>query len=198
MNELIEQSPADPLSLAREWIPASAHPGPLMTLATVDADGTPDVRSVLLSELDADGFHFHTDRASRKVAQLRENPDVALCLFLPDDYRQLTVQGRARETSAEEQARAYAARSPYLQELAWLNTHEFAALPQAERIARWRAFGAEHPDGFAPAPSWIGFVVEPVRMTFWFGGAFDGAETASRRLEYRRVDGAWERHVRAG
>ncbi|ALJ22182.1 pyridoxamine 5'-phosphate oxidase family protein [Microbacterium sp. No. 7] len=192
--ELIAGAPADPFVLAREWIPASAHPGPLMTLATIDEGGLPDARSVLLSELDATGFHFHTDVASRKVAQLRAGAGVALCIPLVDDARQLTVQGWAREADAEELARAYAARSPYLQELAWLNTHEFAALPQAERIVRWSSFAAARADGFAQAPSWTGFVVEPVRMTFWFGST----QTASRRLEYRRVGDGWDRHVRAG
>lgn len=194
MPELIDESPADPFELARAWIPESAHPGPLMTLATIDGDGLPDARSVLLSEMDATGFYFHTDVASRKVAQLRAGAGVALCIPLVDELRQLTVQGWAREADAGELARAYAARPPYLQELAWLNTHGFAALPQAERVARWAAFAAERPEGFVPAPSWIGFVVEPVRMTFWFGSA----ETASRRLEYRRTGGGWEAHVRAG
>ncbi|MFT4136835.1 pyridoxal 5'-phosphate synthase [Microbacterium sp.] len=194
MSELIAQSPADPLALAREWIPASVHPGPLMTLATIDEDGLPDARSVLLTELDADGFHFHTDLASRKVAQLRAHPEVALCIPLVAEARQLTVQGRAREADAAELARAYAARPPYLQQLAWLNSHEFAELPQPERVSRWQAFAAAHPDGFAQAPGWTGFVVEPVRMTFWFGST----ETASRRLEYRRGDDGWRAHVRAG
>lgn len=194
MTDLIDQSPAEPFTLARAWIPASAHPGPLMTLATIDEGGLPDARSLLLTEMDATGFYFHTDRASRKVAQLRAGAGVALCIPLVDDRRQITVQGWAREADADELARAYAARPVYLQELAWLNTHEFAALPQAERIVRWAAFAAAHPEGFAQAPSWIGFVVEPVRVTFWFGST----ETASRRLEYRRVGDGWERHVRAG
>lgn len=194
MSELIDQNPADPFALARQWIPAASHPGPLMTLATIDEEGLPDARSMLLSEMDATGFYFHTDVASRKVAQLRAGAAVALCIPLPEAARQLTVQGWAREADADELARAYAARPPYLQELAWLNTPEFAALPQAERIVRWSTFASARPDGFTQAPSWIGFVVEPVRFTFWFGST----ETASRRLEYRRVGDQWERHVRAG
>lgn len=192
--ELIEEHPTDPLVLAREWIPASAHPGPLLTLATIDEAGMPDARTLVLTELDSAGFHVHTDIASRKVEQLSRHDAVALCIPLLDDARQLTVQGRARPAAADELARAYAARPPYLQQLAWMNTHEFAVLPQQERIARWAAFAEQHPEGWQQAPSWAGFVVEPVRMTFWFGST----ETASRRLEYRLVDEQWEMNVRAG
>lgn len=188
--------PAEPARLLREWLPANdARERPLMTLATVE-DPFPDARSVLLSEWNDDGFFFHTDAGSRKVRQLAGNPAVALCLPMADRGRQLTVQGYAERADPAEETRAYRARSPYLQQLAWQNTDEFAALPQADREREWATFAREHPDGLEPPRGWAGFLVRPVRLTFWFGSA----DTASRRLEFVRADptAPWTAVVRAG
>ncbi|MFV0287741.1 MAG: pyridoxal 5'-phosphate synthase [Demequina sp.] len=183
---------SDPLALAREWIPAGPNPC-LMTLATVD-DGVPDARTLLLSDLDARGFHFHTDARSRKVAQLEANPHVALVMFLEDAARQLVVQGVARRMTPEEAAVAYGQRSAYLRRLAWVNTPEVAALDLDERRSRWSAFGAAHGDDLAAPESWAGFVVEPTRLTFWSGAA----DAPSRRVEYTLSDERWRESVRAG
>ncbi|MCT9001248.1 pyridoxamine 5'-phosphate oxidase family protein [Microbacterium memoriense] len=192
--------PDDPSRLLSVWLPANDDPArPLMTLATLDENGAPDARSLLLSEWDAEGFYWHTDARSRKVAQVTRSALVALCIPLlgtptPDSRHQLVVQGRAEPASADEQRRAYAARPPYLQQLAWQNTPEFAALPQPERVAAWADFASAQEASFVPPPSWVGYLVRPDRLTFWFGSD----DTASRRVEYtRRADG-WERRFLAG
>jgi pyridoxamine 5'-phosphate oxidase len=175
--------PVDPWELLHEWLPANDDPArPTMTLATASADGRPDARTVLLSEFDDEGFFFHVDSRSRKVAQLGENPRVALMLHLPAELHQLTVQGVASLASADELQRAFRARSPYLQQLAWQNTVEFAGLPLDDRLSSWRAFLREHGDGFGQPPTWTGYVVRPTRLTFWVGNP----DTASRRTEYTR------------
>ncbi len=196
MDEL-RNFPTDPLELLADWLPENADPNrPLMTVATLDDAGRPDARSLLLSEWDADGFYFHTDSRSRKVEQLGDRTAVALCIPLLDRLHQLTVQGVAEVASPEEQARAYAARRPYLKQLAWQNTPEFASLPQEDRIASWAEFLAAHEEGFTPPTTWIGFLVRPTRLTFWFGSE----QTASRRVEYARatVDGPWDVSLLAG
>ena len=185
-------APAEPMALAAEWLPEGPN-GSLMTLSTLD-DGAPDSRTVVLSLIDAEGFHFHTDAASRKVAHIAADPRVGLTILLAEQSRQIVVQGTAAQVTSDEASQAYADRSPYLKQLAWLNTHEFAALPEDERRARWAAFAAEHGDDLAPAPGWIGFRVTPTRVSFWSGAP----DTASRRLEYRRGPGGWETSLRAG
>lgn len=193
-------SPADPAELLAAWLPTNTDPArPLMTLATTDDDGAPDARSVLLSEWDSAGFYWHTDSRSRKVAQVTASPAVALCIPLlgtptPDDRHQLVVQGRAEVAPRDEQVRAYAARPAYLQQLAWQNSLEFAALDQADRIAQWATFAADRPEGFTAPQEWIGFLVRPTRLTFWFGSP----DTASLRVEYSRTDAGWDRRVLAG
>jgi pyridoxamine 5'-phosphate oxidase len=170
--------------LLDEWLPAnSVLERPQMILATVSPDGGPDSRTVLLTEFDDDGLYFHTDSRSRKVADLAANPAVALTFLWPNFTRQLVVRGLASVASPAEQESAFEARSPYLKQLAWLNSPEFAQLQLSERVERWASFDV--PD--APPETWIGFVVKPTRLTFWQSNP----ETASRRDEYTLVDGTW-------
>jgi pyridoxamine 5'-phosphate oxidase len=189
--------PVEAFALLTEWLPTNEdHARPLIALATVDAEGRPDSRSVLLSEFNGGGFFVHTDARSRKVADVAAHPEVAFSIAWPADLRQLTVQGVARRASAEEESVAYARRSRYLQVLAWLNSPEFALLSSAEREEEWAAFDAAHPEGtLTPPDTWLGFVIEPTRITFWNGSLL----TASRRTEYRRAaDGTWSTTILPG
>lgn len=171
-----------PFDLLADWLPANDDPArPLMTLGTLSPDGYPDARTVLLSEFDERGLFFHTDSRSRKVADLAGTPRASLTLIWPG--RQLVLQGVVSRATADEEQTVYARRSRYLQLLAWLNTDEFAALPLEERLAAWAAYGEEHPSLTAPE-TWVGFMVEPVRVTFWEGRP----ETAGIRTEFRRED----------
>ncbi len=189
--------PAAPDELLADWLPANDDPArPLMTLSTVAADGTPDSRGLLLTEYGTEGFWFHTDVRSRKVAQLAVRHGVALQFVWPERRRQLVVRGTAEPATSEEEAGAYRARSPYLQQLAWLNTDAFAQLPLADRVSGWTAFAADHPDGFEEPATWVGYLVRPTRMAFWSGSG----STASRRIVYTRasVDEPWTVSLRAG
>ena len=186
--------PDDPWQLLAEWLPSNEDPArPLMTLATA-ADGIPDARTLLLSEFDRDGFYFHTDSRSRKVRQLSVDNRVALMLHFPDKARQLTVQGVAEIAPGDELRRAFRARSPYLQQLAWQNTVEFAGLPLADRLTAWSAFKDDHADGFGQPLTWTGYLVRPSRLTFWIGNP----DTASRRTEYTRTPEGWAVSLLAG
>ncbi|QEW02363.1 pyridoxine/pyridoxamine 5'-phosphate oxidase [Microbacterium lushaniae] len=177
---------ADPGLLAASWLPALTDEPMRMTLSTIDAHGYPRARTLLLSEFDGERFFFHTDARSRKVADLAADPRVALTILWPDLSRQLVVQGTAAPAPADECAEVYRRRSPYLQQLAWLNTAGYAQLPLAEREARWARFRAETPAPPQP-PEWVGFGVRPHRMLFWAAHP----EAAGRRVEYVRNEDGW-------
>jgi pyridoxamine 5'-phosphate oxidase len=184
----------EPWELLTAWLPANDDPErPQMQLATVTAEGRPDVRTVLLTEFSPEGFWFHTDSRSRKAGQLQASSAVALLFLWPGFTRQLSVQGEAAVASREEIAAAYARRSDFLKQLAWQNTHDFAQLPQAERVARWQVF-AEHADASHQPPTWTGYLVRPRRLTFWEGGV----DTASLRTEFTATPSGWERGYLAG
>jgi len=187
--------PDDAWELLADWLPGDDEPDrPQVTLSTVDADGGPDARTVLLSSVARDGLSFHTDAASRKAAQIAANPLVAVTVLWPGFTRQLVVRGVASTADPVDVAAAYRARSPYLQQLAWLNSHDFAALPLDERRARWAAFADEHPDGFGQPAGWTGFVVRPTRVTAWESAP----DTASRRREWTAGPDGWSLSHRAG
>lgn len=188
-------APADPWELLDAWLPANDVPErPQLTLSTVTPEGVADARTLLLTEYDREGFYVHTDARSRKVADIAANPGVAITLLWPNFTRQLVVQGRAEIAADAELASAYERRSPYLKQLAWLNSIEFAQLPLEERVAQWGAFQAEHDGQFEQPTTWIGYLIRPTRMTFWGSNP----DTASRRAEYTLVDGAWRIGYLAG
>jgi pyridoxamine 5'-phosphate oxidase len=177
------------LALATAWLPGDEEPErPQLQLATVDADGRPDVRTVLLSAWDETGFVFHTDAASRKAAQLAAQRSVAFAIVWPAFTRQLVVRGVAEPASAERIELGFRSRSPYLRQLAWQNSHELAQLDRDERVRRWRAFQAEHDVAALPlSPTWTGYLVRPDRLTFWESDA----EGPSHRLEYEATSEGW-------
>ncbi|GGK99177.1 hypothetical protein GCM10007382_19160 [Salinibacterium xinjiangense] len=170
--------------LLDEWLPANHdQERPQMILSTVSGNGVPDARTVLLTEFDSEGLYFHTDSRSRKVADITGNPAVALTFLWPGFTRQLVVQGRAEVASVPELAAAFETRSPYLQQLAWQNSSEFAQLDLDERRSQWAAF---QPPAGAPS-TWTGFLVRPTRLTFWGSNQ----DAASRREEFNLDGGDW-------
>jgi len=184
----------DPWLLVTDWLPADDDPDrPQAVLATAGTDGYPDARTVLLSAADRTGFAFHTHRASRKVAELAALPRAALVLTWPGATRQLVVRGDAVPDADASAARVWAARSDHLRRLAWLNDDALAGLDRAGRVAGW---AADVPSGAGspPAPSWVGYRVAPVELTFWAGGV----DTASRRLQFVRDGSGWARRWLAG
>lgn len=184
--------PPDPMDVARSWLPGDDEPDrPQVVLSTLGTDGVPDARTVLLTAFDATGFAFHTARSSRKVEQLAAAPRAAMTATWPGFTRQLVLRGEV--VPDPDEARAWAARSDHLRRLAWLNTHELARLDLAGRRSGWAA-DVPTDAGSAPAPSWVGYRLQPVELTFWAGGA----DTASRRLRYTRQDDGWRWEHLAG
>jgi pyridoxamine 5'-phosphate oxidase len=184
----------DPLDLLDLWLArvdgetdgADSTTTPLMALATVDADGYPRVRHVLLSSYDHGRLHFHTDRRTAKAAELAANPRAGATIVWPEIPRQLTVSGNVTLESEDEQGLAYSRRTRYLQLLAWVNDAELAERSPSERRSAWEAYDKGHPT-LEPPPTWVGYVLVPERITFW-RGAEDGP---SQRVACRRTSGSW-------
>lgn len=168
------------------WPPSPAPPI-LMTLATVGPDGYPRTRNVMLSCVDQDGgIYFHTDSRSEKARHIAECPKASLTILSPDRSRQVTVIGDVVPDSPDGERVSFAARSHYLQLLAWLNDRELAEKSTAERHRIWAEFEASSPDlaSDPPPETWAGYAVIPREYLFWTADA-DGP---SRRLHYIRQD----------
>lgn len=166
----------DPFVIARRWLDEAQQTEPndpnAMALATVDAEGMPDVRMVLLKEIDDQSFVFYTNYESAKGRQLDLTGKAALVLHWKSLRRQIRVRGTVtREEGA--QADAYYASRPLQSRIgAW-------ASPQSREIAGREALLAEVArqgvrQGLNPSrpPHWGGYRIRPVQFEFWADGAF--------------------------
>lgn len=184
----------DPFVVLADWLPANDDPRrPLVQLATADPDGSPHIRSLLLSSWDTSGFCFHTDANSSKCDQLADNTRAALVLVQPEQAHQLVVEGTVTPQDEREATASYRSRGDYLKKLAWLNGAELAVAAEAERLAAFGRLGAD--DVAEPPPWWVGYRLTPTRIVLWAGSA----TLPSRRISYERSEGAtWRRRFLPG
>jgi pyridoxamine 5'-phosphate oxidase len=186
--------PDDPLTLFstmyREAARALAEPD-AMVLSTVDPDGRPSARYVLLKALDARGFVFYTNLGSRKATALAANPYAALTFYWPVE-KQIRVDGDVERVS-DADADAYFATRPRESQIgAWASKQSTALGSAAHLDERLREAHARFEGGPVPRPPFCsGFRVLPRSIEFW---TRDHARLHERVI-YRLVNGAWERSL---
>jgi len=164
---------ADPLTQFRAWLGAaieSVQPEPnAMTLATVDGDGLPAARTVLLKAVDT-GFVFYTDLGSRKGRHLRSNPRAALVFCWLGLERQVTVRGPVAPLDRAVTAAYFASRPRESQIGAWTSQQSRVVGSRADLEERAAATNARFADAPVPLPdTWGGFRLTPVEVEFWQG-----------------------------
>ncbi|MDX1385261.1 MAG: pyridoxamine 5'-phosphate oxidase [Thermoanaerobaculia bacterium] len=159
-----------------------------MVLSTVDEEGRPSSRQVLLKRVDERGFVFYTNLESRKARHIAARPSVALNFYWRELDRQVHVEGPARPV-AEETADAYfATRDRGSQLGAWASRQSRPLESRARLLAEVAKVEARHLGGAIPRPDfWSGFCVEPVRIEHWHAGAF----RLHDRISWRLQDGVW-------
>jgi pyridoxamine 5'-phosphate oxidase len=164
---------ADPLGMFRAWFAEALAADPrdanAMTLATVDREGRPSARIVLLKGID-DGFVFFTNYESRKGQDLAANPHAALVFFWPLLDRQVRVEGRVERTSRAESAAYFASRPLGARVGAWAS-HQSRVLAGREELEREvEEAAARFADGDVPLPDdWGGFRLLPSAVELWQG-----------------------------
>jgi pyridoxamine 5'-phosphate oxidase len=124
LQQLLEsEASPDPIEQFRRWYSDAQRTGmPLpegMTLSTIDRDGVPAARVVLLKDLDAHGFVFYTNYESEKGAELKERPEAALVFWWVPLERQVRISGSVEKVSAEESDAYFATRPRGSQLGAW-------------------------------------------------------------------------------
>ncbi|MEU9202193.1 pyridoxal 5'-phosphate synthase [Streptomyces sp. NPDC048332] len=191
-------APPAPLPLFHAWFAEAVAAGQAephtMTLATVDEEGLPDVRTLMLHDADARGWHFATHATSAKGRELAARPYAALGFYWPAQGRQVRVRGPVTacspaESSADLHARSAGALASALVGRQSEVLGSTTELGRASDAAWQRA--REEPD--AEVASWTRYVVEPHEVEFFQGDA----RRRHVRLRYRREDGAgdWEREL---
>jgi len=172
------------MALAREKEPEDAN---AMALATADKDGFPDVRMVLLKDVDERGFVFYTNLESIKGLELKENPAAALCFHWKSLRRQVRVRGEVVPVSEEEADAYFASRAKDSQIGAWASKQSRPLETRFELERQVAVFTAKFALGKVPRPPhWSGFRIVPRRIEFWRDRPF----RLHDRLVFKKESGA--------
>ena len=188
-NESPLPDAGDPFVLFGQWFTDAKQKEPndanAMALATVDAQGAPDVRMVLMKDFDAAGFVFYTNLKSAKGVELAANPKAALLFHWKSLRRQVRVRGAVRPVSAQEADEYFASRARDARIGAWASDQ---SRPLEGRFAlekRVAQFAAKFGLGEVPRPPhWGGYRLAPVDFEFWRDRPF----RLHDRLSFTRAD----------
>ena len=182
----------DPFALFESWY-AEARESELndsnaMALATVDAQGRPSSRMVLLKGHGPDGFVFYTNRESRKARDLVEGAPVALLFHWKSLRRQIRIEGAVKRATDAESDAYFASRSRDSQLGAWASDQSRPMPDRATFEARFAAMQTRFDGGDVPRPPhWGGYRVTPSAIEFWR----DGAHRLHERTLYTRAGDDW-------
>jgi pyridoxamine 5'-phosphate oxidase len=161
-----------------------------MSLATVDADGRPTLRTVLLKSFDEGGFVFYTNLESRKARQISRSANVSLLFPWLALHRQVAINGVAERVPTTE-ALAYFVTRPFGSQIgAWASPQSQVVSARALLEVKWEEAKRKFQEGRVPMPSfWGGFRVVPRDIEFWQGR---GHRLHDRFLYTRVEDGTWK------
>ncbi len=166
----------DPFALARAWATEAEASEPndpnAIALATVDADGLPNVRMVLLKEIEADAFVFYTNYGSTKGQEIAASGKAAFVMHWKSLRRQIRVRGTVTREDGPQADAYFASRSLKSRLGAWasqqsqpLSSRE-ALMAEAAKVALTKGPNPSRP------PFWGGFRIHPSEIEFWADGAF--------------------------
>lgn len=183
----------NPLTLFQTWLQEAIDSGinepTAMTVATVDLEGGPDARMLLLKGCDERGFVFYTNLESRKAQALRKDPRVALCFFWAVLEKQVRIRGRAALVSDEEADTYFASRPRLSQISAWASKQSRTMGGYFELEAAVAKTALRFGAGTIPRPPfWSGFRVAPEEMEFWHGKPY----RRHHRILYVRTADSWQ------
>lgn len=141
-----------------------------MVLATVDSEGNPSARYVLLKEFSPDGFVFYTNSLSRKGKQLQANPKGALVFYWREMHRQIRIEGSVERLPDFRADDYFATRPRGSQISAWVAPQSAVVPDRASLQARFNALETQFADQAVPRPEdWVGYRLVPSLLEFWQG-----------------------------
>ncbi|GHA45867.1 pyridoxamine 5'-phosphate oxidase [Photobacterium aphoticum] len=168
--------PAQPEILFDQWlkqaIEAQLTDPTAMTVATVDADGQPFQRIVLLKHFDEKGFVFYTNLGSRKAMQLADNAKISLHFPWHPLERQVHITGTAQKLSARDVLTYFSSRPKESQLAAWASRQSSRLSARQALESKFMELKQKYAKGEVPVPTfWGGYRVTVSSMEFWQGGA---------------------------
>lgn len=186
-----------------EGVRAAESPeGLALQFATVDSDGAPNVRTVLMRFLDPRGPGFVTDAGSAKAREIAGNPRVAASLGWPELFRVVRFRGVAEPVEAQALADYFGQRPWGSRIAAWASRQSAPVASRAALLAEFDRYAAQFPDHGSPddvpvPPTWAGFRVRATEVEFWAGRSsrlhdrivFSAAGSATGSATVAAIDG---------
>jgi len=169
-EEDVQKNPIDQFNI---WFDQARHaelPEPnAMTVASVDADGKPSARVVLIKEVNHKGFVFFTNYESRKGKALTHNPQAALLFFWPELERQIRIEGSVEKLSDEESDEYFHSRPLDSRIGAWASPQSQVISGRSVLVAKAAEYALKFALNPPRPPHWGGFRVKPQALEFWQG-----------------------------
>lgn len=184
----------DPFAIARQWLEEAEkteiNDPNAIALSTVDPEGMPNARMVLLKEIEPAAFVFFTNYESAKGAEIEASGKAAFVMHWKSLRRQIRVRGLVEREEGPQADAYFASRSLKSRLGAWASRQSRPLASRAALVAKVAQVTAEH--GVAPKrpPFWGGYRITPLEIEFWADGAF----RLHDRFQWRRAsprDG-WE------
>lgn len=183
---------AEPFRLFSQWLEDATASEPndpnALALATVDTDGMPDVRMVLLKGVDERGFVFYTNFESAKGEEILSSMKAAMCFHWKSLRRQVRIRGEVEQVSDAEADEYYSSRPRGSRIGAWASRQ---SRPLESRFALEKAvaeYTAKYAIGEIPRPPhWSGFRIIPQSIEFWHDRPF----RLHDRIKFTRSQDSW-------
>jgi len=180
----------NPMDLFQQWLQDAIDaelPDPnAMTVATVDRNGQPSQRIVLLKDVGEKGFVFYTNLGSRKAKDLSHNNSISLHFPWYFLERQVRVCGTAELLSRDTVAKYFFSRPKDSQLGAWASKQSTPISTREALVSQFTQMKEKYANSDIPLPDfWGGYLVKPQQIEFWQGGE----HRLHDRFEYNRTDG---------
>ncbi|ABI71552.1 MULTISPECIES: pyridoxamine 5'-phosphate oxidase [Shewanella] len=184
--------PVNPMDLFEQWMQqakdAQLSDPTAMCVATVDEDGQPFQRIVLLKKFDDNGFVFFTNLESRKAKQIATNSKISLLFPWHPLERQVAVLGEAEPLSMLDVAKYFMSRPKDSQIAAWVSKQSSKISARQALEGKFAEMKAKFAQGEVPLPKfWGGYLVRPASIEFWQGGE----HRLHDRFIYTKTDADW-------
>ena len=192
---LVEESVvSDPIEQFRSWFEEATNSEVLeanaMIIATIDENNVPSARTVLLKEIDPEGFLFYTNYNSDKAKEISGNPNVSLVFLWKEIERQVRITGVAEKISTDRSKQYFHKRPKGSQIGAWVSPQSSIIASRDVLDERQKEIESKYKDEEQlPLPEfWGGYIVKPTAVEFWQGRP----SRLHDRLRYKLVDGEWK------
>ncbi len=192
--DVITAPNTDPMPLFNQWYQDAKALDPIfycgMNIATVDASGAPNVRVVLLKEIEGSDFIFYTNYNSDKGKQLEHNAQICANFWWIGNQRQIRIDGIVTKVSFEQSERYFKSR-PQGSQLAAITSQQSQPIESIEQLEqKYDQIVEAYQDKPVECPKhWGGYKITPSRIEFWQGKQ----HRLHHRVRYERTEKAWNK-----